>query len=222
MRILAIPGSIRRDSHNARLLRHAAERAPDGSRDRALRRPEVDPALRRGRRCRARPGAGRRPAPGGRRGRRDPDRHPRIQLLDPGGAKERDRLGLAPARRDPASEQARRGDRRLDRPVRRRLGAGRDAQGARPRPAPGSSTSTFRSPRRTRRSMTTTCSSIADHHARLDEVIARPRRDDPRARPLAEANRSPPSAAHHPRAATMAAWRTSRSSSRSCSSRSPG
>ena len=30
MRILAIPGSVRRDSHNARLLRHAAERAPDG------------------------------------------------------------------------------------------------------------------------------------------------------------------------------------------------
>jgi chromate reductase len=30
MRILAIPGSVRRDSHNARLLRHAAERAPEG------------------------------------------------------------------------------------------------------------------------------------------------------------------------------------------------
>jgi chromate reductase, NAD(P)H dehydrogenase (quinone) len=30
MRILAIPGSLRRDSHNARLLRHAVERAPDG------------------------------------------------------------------------------------------------------------------------------------------------------------------------------------------------
>ena len=30
MRILAIPGSIRRDSHNARLLRHLAERAPAG------------------------------------------------------------------------------------------------------------------------------------------------------------------------------------------------
>jgi chromate reductase, NAD(P)H dehydrogenase (quinone) len=30
MRILAIPGSVRRDSHNARLLRHAAERAPQG------------------------------------------------------------------------------------------------------------------------------------------------------------------------------------------------
>jgi chromate reductase, NAD(P)H dehydrogenase (quinone) len=28
MRILAIPGSLRRDSHNTRLLRHAAERAP--------------------------------------------------------------------------------------------------------------------------------------------------------------------------------------------------
>jgi chromate reductase, NAD(P)H dehydrogenase (quinone) len=30
MRILAIPGSVRRDSHNARLLRHAAERVPAG------------------------------------------------------------------------------------------------------------------------------------------------------------------------------------------------
>ena len=30
MRILAIPGSVRRDSHNARLLRHIAERAPAG------------------------------------------------------------------------------------------------------------------------------------------------------------------------------------------------
>ena len=30
MRILAISGSVRRDSHNARLLRHVAERAPDG------------------------------------------------------------------------------------------------------------------------------------------------------------------------------------------------
>jgi chromate reductase len=30
MRVLAIPGSVRRDSHNARLLRYVAERAPDG------------------------------------------------------------------------------------------------------------------------------------------------------------------------------------------------
>ena len=30
MRILAIAGSVRRDSHNARLLRHIAERAPAG------------------------------------------------------------------------------------------------------------------------------------------------------------------------------------------------
>jgi chromate reductase len=30
VRILAIPGSVRRDSHNLRLLRHAAERAPEG------------------------------------------------------------------------------------------------------------------------------------------------------------------------------------------------
>ena len=30
MRILAIPGSVRRDSHNRSLLRHLAEQAPDG------------------------------------------------------------------------------------------------------------------------------------------------------------------------------------------------
>jgi chromate reductase, NAD(P)H dehydrogenase (quinone) len=30
MRVLGIAGSVRSDSHNARLLRHAAERAPDG------------------------------------------------------------------------------------------------------------------------------------------------------------------------------------------------
>ena len=30
MRLLAIPGSARRDSHNARLLRYVAERAPEG------------------------------------------------------------------------------------------------------------------------------------------------------------------------------------------------
>jgi chromate reductase len=30
MRVLAIPGSVRADSHNARLLRHVAEEAPEG------------------------------------------------------------------------------------------------------------------------------------------------------------------------------------------------
>ena len=50
MRILAISGSLRSGSHNTELLRAAAAAAPDGSRGRALRRPEGDPAVRRRRR----------------------------------------------------------------------------------------------------------------------------------------------------------------------------
>ena len=55
MRILAISGSLRRDSHNTRLLRHDRGAGAGGRRDRALGRPQVDPALRRGRRRRSPP-----------------------------------------------------------------------------------------------------------------------------------------------------------------------
>ena len=57
MRILAISGSLRSDSHNARLLRHARGAGARGRRDRDLGRPQGDPALRRGRRHRAPPPA---------------------------------------------------------------------------------------------------------------------------------------------------------------------
>ena len=53
MRILAIAGSVRRDSHNARLLRHVGGAGAGRGRGRDLGRPQVDPALRRGRRRRA-------------------------------------------------------------------------------------------------------------------------------------------------------------------------
>ena len=56
MKILAIPGSLRRDSHNRRLLRAAAELHAARRRGGRVRRPEGDPAVRRGRR--GRPGAG--------------------------------------------------------------------------------------------------------------------------------------------------------------------
>ena len=45
MRILAISGSLRRDSHNTRLLRHAAERAPEGVEVELYDGLAVDPAL---------------------------------------------------------------------------------------------------------------------------------------------------------------------------------
>ncbi len=131
MRILAITGSLRRDSHNTRLLRHLAERAPedleieiwDGLKSIPPYDEDDDTARR------AAPG--RRAARRDRRGRRPALRHPRIQLVDPGRAEERDRLGLAPAGDDPAPGQAGGGRRRDDRQLRRRLGAGRAAQGAR-------------------------------------------------------------------------------------------
>ena len=130
MRVLAISGSLRRDSHNTRLLRAAAEVAAATRRARALRRTEGRPALRRGRRQRSGARGRAAPAGGDRRRRRGPDRDPRVQLVDPRPAQERARLGLAPVSRQRASQQAGRRDRRQHRHVRRRLGPGRGAQGA--------------------------------------------------------------------------------------------
>ena len=66
-----------------------------------------------------------------RRGRRGPDRHARVQRLDPGRAQERARLGLPAGGDEPAAEQAR--GRRIHGRLRGRLGAGRAAQGLRHR-----------------------------------------------------------------------------------------
>ena len=64
------------------------------------------------------------------RRRRRPVRHAGVQPLDPRPAQERAGLALAPAGRKPAARQAGRRGRGQHGPVRRRLGAGRAAQGA--------------------------------------------------------------------------------------------
>ncbi len=137
MHVLAIPGSLRRDSHNSALLRAAGS---------CSRRRRASSCWKSSRRCRpmtrTTTSSPRRPPSAAprrrRRRRRAAVRHPRVQLLDPGPAEERARLGLAPAGHERAAQQAGRGDRREHRGVRRGLGAGGAAQGARrgrrPRP----------------------------------------------------------------------------------------
>ena len=129
MRILAIAGSLRRDSHNRRLLGAAAERCRPAPSSRCWttppRLPHFDEDMR-GRRARARCVLRR-----DRRGRRLPDRDPRVQLVDPGRAQERDRLGLAAARREPDRGKAA-AVIGASTAVRGRLGPGGAAQGPRP------------------------------------------------------------------------------------------
>ena len=67
MRVLGISGSLRRDSLNSALLRAAAERLPAGAELVEFERLARDPALRRGRRGRAR-----RPSARARAARGDP------------------------------------------------------------------------------------------------------------------------------------------------------
>ena len=113
MKILAISGSLRQGSHNTDLLRGAAASRAGRRRRRAVPRAEGDPAVRRRRRHPGQPPGRRRSLQGGsRRRRRRPDLDPRVQLLDPGRAQERARLGVAPARRVARAEQAGRRDRR--------------------------------------------------------------------------------------------------------------
>ena len=80
---------------------------------------------------------------------------PGVQRLDPRRAQERARLGLAAVPRQRAAGHARRRGRRLDRPVRRGLGAGGGPQG--PRRSIGADVidSSYRSARRTSPSATT-------------------------------------------------------------------
>ena len=135
MRILAISGSLRRDSHNrsssgrqrvcCRPGRELDVLEPDALRD----IPHYDEDLREAgeplavdraaRTCRAR--------------RRGPRLHPGVQPLAPGCAEERDRLAVTPARREPVPRHGRRRRRGEHRHVRRRLGAGRGAEGPRRR-----------------------------------------------------------------------------------------
>ena len=131
MRVLGISGSLRADSYNSGLLRAAADVLPPGAELeifdglKAIPPYDADDDLDFG------PAPVRDAARRDRGGRRRPDRHPRVQRVAPGRAQERARLGLAAARHQPAARQARRGGGRLDRHVRRRLGAGRGPQGAR-------------------------------------------------------------------------------------------
>ena len=130
MKVLGLSGSLRAGSHNSKLLRAAGDLLPGEAElvefDGLKLIPPFDEddeqhPPRRG------AGAVRRD----RRRRRRPRRHPRVQPLDPGSAQERARLALPAAGRIAPAQQARRGRRRLHRPVRRGLGPGRGAQGPR-------------------------------------------------------------------------------------------
>ena len=149
MRILGISGSLRRDSHNRRLLLEAAGLLCGRHRARAFQRLEGGTALRRGRRSRRRGRSGRvGAARRDRTGRRRPVRDAGVQLVRPRPAEERDRLGIAPTRRRRSCSE---------KPVavigastgflRRRLGAGRAEERSSARPAPGWSTARSQSPR---------------------------------------------------------------------------
>ena len=100
MRVLAVSGSLRADSHNTSLLRAATRPRRRASRSSSSRRriaelPLYDQDLERERRSRSR---SHRLREAWARGRRDPLRDARVQRLGSRRPEERDRLGLAPAR----------------------------------------------------------------------------------------------------------------------------
>ena len=130
MRILGISGSLR----PARTTPHCCGRPPRCSgrppssccgADLARSRPTTKTPT-----SNRRPGPWRPCAPRSRPPTRA-DRHARVQRVAPGRAQERARLGLATLPGQRPARQADRGDRRQHRPLRRGLGAGRAAQGAR-------------------------------------------------------------------------------------------
>ncbi len=132
MRILTLSGSLREGSYNTALAWAAAELAPGGVIVELYEGlgllPPYDQDLDEG-------GAvsrlRRRSARAHRGGRCPADRHTRVQRLDPGGAQERDRLGVGSASGQLAPEQDGRHRRRDYRAVRRDLGPGGPAQSAR-------------------------------------------------------------------------------------------
>ena len=129
LRVLAINGSLRTGSHNGALLRAAAALLPPDVELVELTGPGAHPAYNEDH-------DGSPPPPTvaalrGRAGarRRRPHQHARVQLVDPGPAQERAGLGVAPVPRQRPARQAGRGGRSEHRHVRRRVGAGRAAQG---------------------------------------------------------------------------------------------
>ena len=200
MRILAISGSLRRGSHNTSLLRAAEELLSpldtfelwDGLRE----VPPYDS----GRRRRARPSRGGGAPRRGRRGGRRPDRDAGVQLVDPGRAQERARLGLAPDRDERVPLEAGRRDRIERGHVRRGLGPGGAPQGARARWAHAWPRS--RSPSGApRRSSTTGAASSTTTSA--TSLATRSRPSPPRRRPALAARRvglSPPAGRGSPAA----------------------
>ena len=111
MRILGIAGSLRRGSHNRRLLRAAGNALPPGAElvewDGLGGLPIFDEDLED-----SPPAAGAGVPRRDRRRRRAPDRHARVQRLAARRAQERARLGLPAVPRQRAARQAERGDRR--------------------------------------------------------------------------------------------------------------
>ncbi len=130
MKILGLSGSLRRDSHNTRLLRGAGTLLPDGAELVEFDRLGAIPPFNEDEEA-APPQAVKELKEAIADADGAADRDPRVQLLDSRRAQERARLGFEASCRNPAGRQAGGRDRRQHEPVRRGLGAGRDAQGAR-------------------------------------------------------------------------------------------
>ena len=131
MRVLGISGSLRRDSHNMKLLRAAGELVEERGAEfevfdglKAVPPYDEDDDV----------GNGPVAVAHLRQAIADADAMlfatPEYNSLHPRRAQERRRLGLTPAGHEPAAQQARRCNRGEHRGVRCRVGAGRAAQGA--------------------------------------------------------------------------------------------
>ena len=175
MRILAIAGSVRRDSHNARLLRHVAERAPAGVEIeiwdglKSIPPYDEDDDAHRPRRRRS---------PSCAQAIAEADglliATPEYNSSIPGVLKNAIDWASRPRATTPAAGQAGGGDRRHHRQLRRRLGAGRAAQGARLDRRPGRRPRAAARARPTRRSTTTAPLISADHDDRMRSRCSEP------------------------------------------------
>ena len=151
MKILALSGSLRRESYNTALARAARELAPDGVEieiyDGLGLLPHYDagPRPRGPRDARAR----RRPPAPDRGGGCAPRDHARVQRHPAQRPEERDRLGLRTTPRELAPQQDRRDRGRNHRPVRRDLGPAGLPSACSESPAPASSGASCRCRRRT-------------------------------------------------------------------------